>query len=246
MVEVFYVIISLCSGLLILSISYHSVSDTRDNSANNELSGGLVALKSRDLNNDTDNHNNTTPHHLEEMLVTSSLTSIVRNAYHLATTKAITESQSANSTNQTSDLINSSDETLVDGSVLGLWKVRVEWLGRNNTRHDTLIISEKQETSGSHNRDSHSKLASVKTDKLVLVAMDGWVVFLEGVVNWCTILLESISSQTAVVLVGWVVLSMLLIHGVLVRQHGVVDVVSRHFVACRRLAAKSSYQNEVL
>lgn len=170
----------------------------------------------------------------------------MRNAYHLATTKGITESQSANGTNQTSDLINSSDETLVDRVVLGFWEVVVERVSRNNTRHDTLIISEKQETSGSDNGDGHSKLASVKTDKLVLVAVDGWVVWLKGVVNWCTILLESIGSQAAVVLVGWVVLSMLLIHGVLVRQHGVVDVVSRHFVACRRLAAKSSYQDKVL
>lgn len=92
MVEVFYVIVILCSGLLILSIAYHSVSDTSDNTANNELSGSLVALKGSDLNNDTNNHNNATPHHLEEMLMTSSLMSILRKAYHLATTKAITES----------------------------------------------------------------------------------------------------------------------------------------------------------
>lgn len=45
--------------------AYHSVSDTSDDTTNDELSGGLVALNSSNLDNDTDNHNNTTPHHLE-------------------------------------------------------------------------------------------------------------------------------------------------------------------------------------
>ena len=167
---------------------------------------------------------------------------------HLATTKGITESQSSESTSQTSDLVDSSDETLVNGVVLGLWEVVVEWVGRNDTGHDTLIVTEKQETSGCDDRDSHSKLASAQSDECVRLAVDGRVVVLNRVVDWRTnaILVESISGKPAVVLVCRVVLSMLLVHGVLVCQHSVVNVVSRHIESCRRLAAKSSYRNKVL
>lgn len=163
---------------------------------------------------------------------------------HLATTKRITESQSSKSTNQTSDLINGGDETLVDGVVLGLWEVVVERVGGNDTGHDSLIVTEKQETGGCDDRDQHTKLASVQANKLVLVSVDGWVVVLwKSVVNWWTALLEAISRQTAVVLVGRVVVAMLLVHGVLVGQHRVVDVVSRHIVM-RTSSRKSSYRNK--
>lgn len=52
-----------------VTIAYHSVSDASDDSTNDELSSGLVALDGSNLDNDTDNHNNTTPHHLEGLLV---------------------------------------------------------------------------------------------------------------------------------------------------------------------------------
>lgn len=149
---------------------------------------------------------------------------------HLATTKGITESQSSESTSQTSDLINSSNETLVDRVSLGFWEVVHERVGRNDTRHNTLIVTEKQETGGCDNRDSHSQLASVQADELVLVAVLGRIVVLwKSVVDWWTILLQSIGRQATVVLVLWVVVAMLLVHSVLVSQDGVVDVVSRHF-----------------
>lgn len=55
--------------------AYHSVSDTCDNTTDDELSSGLVALEGGNLDKDTNNHNNTTPHHLEEVLAATSWTS---------------------------------------------------------------------------------------------------------------------------------------------------------------------------
>lgn len=211
--------------------AYHSVSDTCDNTTDDELSSGLVALEGSNLDKDTNNHNNTTPHHLDEVLACDFMDIVdCRITNHLATTKGITKSQSSESASQTSDLINSSDETLVDRVSLGFWEVVHERVGRNDTGHDSLIVSEKQETSGCNDRDSHSKLASVQANKLVLCAVEGRVVVLwKSVVDWWAILLKSIGRQATVILVLWVVVAMLLVHGVLVSQDSVVDVVSRHF-----------------
>ncbi len=46
------------------AVTYDSVSDTSDNTTDDELSSSLVALDGGNLDSDTNNHNKTTPHHL--------------------------------------------------------------------------------------------------------------------------------------------------------------------------------------
>lgn len=102
---------------------------------------------------------------------------MVRGTYGLSASEVVTIRKSKNSTDQATNLIDSSDKSLVCRILVRLWEVGVEWPGGNNTRHNTLIVSEKQETSRGNGGDGHVKGPSLETDKGLLMRYlrhDGW------------------------------------------------------------------------
>jgi hypothetical protein len=102
-----------------------SVSNTSDTSANNKLSGSAARRRnSCDLDNDTDNHDNST----EED--------------GLATTETVTKVEDEESTKEAADSVDGHDETFV-GLVCNLGEIVQESGCGDDTGHDTLICNAK-------------------------------------------------------------------------------------------------------
>ena len=83
-----------------------------------------------DLNNDTNDHDSTTQDN------------------HATTTNPVSGEQGEHGTEQTTSLVNSSNQSLHSSVSPGGSEDIVEVLGTNNTRHHTLIVTEQQETLG--------------------------------------------------------------------------------------------------
>lgn len=140
--------------------SVHAVAETHNDSADEQLSERVGALHASNLNDNTESHDESAQHDV------------------LASTKHIAGPENKHSTSQTSDFVDSSDETLHSRVVLGFREEVVEGGGGNDTAHDTveilsvfdfvltqnswclfvdyspLIIAEKKEASGGYSRDS--------------------------------------------------------------------------------------------
>lgn len=108
----------------------HAVTDTSDDTTEHELEQGNVSDESSDLNNDTNNHNSTTQHH------------------HATTTNPVCGEQGEHGTEQTTSLVDGSNQSLHSRVSLGSSEYIVEVIGTNDTRHHTLIVTEQQETLG--------------------------------------------------------------------------------------------------
>lgn len=118
--------------------SVDTVTNTGDGSSDDKLSKSRVALGGGDLNNDTENHDPTTKNHGP------------------STTEKITDPEDEHGTQQTTDLVDGSDKAL-HSAILCLGEVIMERVGVDNARHDTLVVTEEEETSGSDGRDGQGQ-----------------------------------------------------------------------------------------
>lgn len=130
-----------------------SVANTGEETANDELSGcantlANPALGSRhccDLDDDTDDHG---PGSDEDSF---------------ATTEPVTELQNEACAEETSDSVDGNDETfpaLVFGVLVDLRETVSEGLGRDDSRHDTLVVTKEQEVGDCNSRDKHLEPSS--------------------------------------------------------------------------------------
>lgn len=98
----------------------HTVTNASDDSANDELSGRLVSLDTRNLDDDTQNHSQGT-------------------TYHASTTsQKIAPQENNNGSQKASNLVNGGNKTLPCSIVVGFGKVVHERLGSNDAGHDAL------------------------------------------------------------------------------------------------------------
>ena len=119
--------------------SVDTVSDTSDASSDDELgSSTTVWRNASNLDDDTDDHDNST----EEDT--------------LATTKLVTKDEDEACTEETSDSVDGDDETFVGGVILDLGESFDEGRGRDDTTHDTLIVTEEKEVGDGN--DGHKDL----------------------------------------------------------------------------------------
>lgn len=109
--------------------SVDAVADAGDGAADDELGELVLALDAGALNDDTDNHDPAAEDH------------------GATTTEQITVGEDEHGAQQATNLVDGSDETL-HGRVLGRGEVVVEDVAIDDTRHDSLIVTEEQETSG--------------------------------------------------------------------------------------------------
>lgn len=97
-----------------------------------------MALHSGDLDDDTENHDPTAQDHSP------------------STAEQITDPENEHGTEQTSNLVDGSDKAL-HGAVLCLGEVVMERVSVNDSRHDTLIVTEEEETSCRNCRDGQGQ-----------------------------------------------------------------------------------------
>lgn len=101
---------------------------SRDASSYNELRGSAISRRNRaDLNNDTDDHDGGT----EEDGVSS--------------TETVTKNESKQSTDEATDSVDGGNETLPCRVTVDLGEIRDKGRSRDDTGHDTLIITKEQE-----------------------------------------------------------------------------------------------------
>ncbi|KAJ8113151.1 hypothetical protein OPT61_g4648 [Boeremia exigua] len=113
-----------------------TVADTSDASSNDELRSSTAVGRNRsNLDNNTDDHNTGA----EEDRVTA--------------TKSVSEGEDEAGTEEAADSVDSNNETLVGRVTFDLGESFDECGGGDNTRHDTLVISEQEEIGGSNNSD---------------------------------------------------------------------------------------------
>lgn len=117
--------------------SVHAVANTSDDTANDELGQLDVTLDGGDLDNNTDNHDSSTPNN------------------HPATTHPVTKNKCKNSTQQAANLIHRSNRSLHDIVVLGGPEHVVERGVRNDTGHDTLCV-ESVSIVSTHHHDEYT------------------------------------------------------------------------------------------
>jgi hypothetical protein len=79
------------------------------------------------------------------------------NEDSLAATEFITERENEDSTEQTTNSVDGDDETLPCAAPASLREVFEESVGFDDTRHDTLIITEEQEIGSGDGGDEHLK-----------------------------------------------------------------------------------------
>ena len=116
--------------------SVDSVTNTSDASSDDELrSGTAVRRNCGNLDDDTNDHD---PGAKED---------------GFAATKPVSKSEDDAGTEETTDSVDSNNETLVGGVTFNLGKGMDECGGGDNTGHDTLVISEEQEVGGSNDGD---------------------------------------------------------------------------------------------
>lgn len=92
-----------------------------------------------DLDDDTNNHGDTA------------------DKDSLATSQLVAELEDEDSTEQTTDSVDGDDETLPCITVTSLREHCEERITLNDTRHDTLVITEEKEIGGSDSGDEHLK-----------------------------------------------------------------------------------------
>lgn len=72
---------------------------------------------------------------------------MVQTTYRTSSASPIAKCQDEDSSNQTPNFVDSGDKALVYGVVLGLGEVGIERVCTDDTRHNSLIITEEEETS---------------------------------------------------------------------------------------------------
>lgn len=118
--------------------SVDAVSNTGDASSDDELGSSTTVWRNAgNLDNDTDDHDNGTEKDT------------------LATTKFVTEGEDEAGTEEASNSIDGDDEPFV-GGVLDLGKCFDEGRGRDDTTHDTLVVTEEKEVGDGN--DGHKDL----------------------------------------------------------------------------------------
>jgi hypothetical protein len=75
----------------------------------------------------------------------------------LAATELVTERENEDSTEQTADSVNGDDEALPCAAPTCLRKILEESIGFDDTRHDTLIVTEEEEIGSSDSGNEHLK-----------------------------------------------------------------------------------------
>lgn len=111
-----------------------AVADSSDDTADDELSKLGVALDGRDLDNNTDYHDNTSHNH------------------GASSAEKITNPEDEHGAHQAANLVDGSDQPL-DRLVLGFREIRVKGVSIYHSRHNPLVVAEKEETSRGHRRD---------------------------------------------------------------------------------------------
>ena len=86
----------------------------------------MVAREGSDLDKDTENHDDGA------------------RDDGLSAAKAVTENKDKNGTEEASDFVNSRDERLINTVAFCVWKIGVERVGRNDTTHNSLIVTEEE------------------------------------------------------------------------------------------------------
>lgn len=116
----------------------HSISNTRDDTPDDELAECPVALEASGRNNGSNDEDDTT------------------GKAKTCATDPLTEGEGEDGTEEASDFVASSNGTSNDGDMLLVcstraiwhhccWKFRVELRSRNETRHQALVVSEERE-----------------------------------------------------------------------------------------------------
>lgn len=98
----------------------HAVAETHNDSADEQLSKGAGAGLASNLNNDTESHDEGAHHDI------------------LASAQQVAGPEDKHGTEQASDFVDSSDETLHGRVVFGFGEEVVEGGGGNDTAHDTV------------------------------------------------------------------------------------------------------------
>lgn len=122
-----------------------SVPNAGDDSTDDELGLGAVSRNRRNLDDHTDDHDDTA--HSDR----SSAASLV--SIH----------QLDDRTEQTTDFVDTSHETLPCRVISGVGKCIVEGGRGDDAAHDTLIVAEEQETAGGHGRNGKAQPAAGET-----------------------------------------------------------------------------------
>lgn len=137
---------------------YNSVSNTSDGTTDDELCGGLVSLEGSNLDDNTENHNKSTKHHLVSCQHGIS-EPIKGETNRSSATETITTPEDGKRAKQATNFVDGGDESLVNRVLMCFGEVLVELRGRDNATHDTLIVSEEQETRCCDNGDGETQRA---------------------------------------------------------------------------------------
>jgi hypothetical protein len=125
------------------SRSVDAVADTCDASSDDELGSGTASRRDTgDLDDDTNDHDTGT----EEDA--------------LAATELVSKDEDEASTEETTDSVDGDDETFVGGITLDLGEGLDEGRGRDDTAHDTLIVTEEKKVCDGNNGDEDLKHAA--------------------------------------------------------------------------------------